>query len=800
MKESSLFLLLKHNQEVILKFLIPQGKDTITIGRKGFSADIEIDSPNVSRLHATIFIQEGNTLSIQDQMSTNGTYKNGQVIRESDLETGDVITFQKNTPEFILLINAEEAHANSRADSKPIPLGEMMDTPLSLYNLLQNQRSITIGRHDCDITLPNLTISRKHTIITRQDEGVFLVQDLGSKNGTFVNGELIRSATEVREGDVIQVGKYEFKLSKDTDTQNYDTSPQDVIVAQSLTRLVGNGDKKKKILREVNLNVKAGDIVAIMGPSGSGKSTLLKALNGYAPATQGRVFIHGRDFYKNYKLLKQDIGYVPQDDIVHAKLRVYDALYYAARLRLAADVSAQEINQKIDEILKKLAIESIKFSLIQNISGGQRKRVSIAVELLSDPSILFLDEPTSPLDPETVEEFLDILRKLSQSGTTILMVTHKPDDLDSVDKIIFLSKGGYLVFYGDTQDYLRFFEAKNVIGVYANINDLQKGKHWAKRFKDHSSQESRVFKANEKIVQPSKQSAFRQLFWLTSRYFKIKTNDRVNTLILILQAPIIAGLLALLFEKLMVQTLFLIIISAVWLGTSNAAREIVGELSVYRRERMFNLRIFPYILSKIIVINFFSLIQVLLIIGIIYISVGISHFWSHIGILFLISFTGVLLGLLLSATADNADKVMSIVPLVLLPQIMLAGVIQRIQTNNEWMSYLTVSRWGIEAAANIEEDAYFYYPDTIPNTTYFEALKDISPLDTVRRQEVEDSLAVWEVPDSLYGYVEENILGNANMLEFPTYYSIEESLLVIAGQALLLLTFIYVGLRRKDRL
>ncbi|NJO02597.1 MAG: ABC transporter permease [Bacteroidia bacterium] len=168
------------------------------------------------------------------------------------------------------------------------------------------------------------------------------------------------------------------------------------------------------------------------------------------------------------------------------------------------------------------------------------------------------------------------------------------------------------------------------------------------------------------------------MYWLTQRYFRIKTNDRINTLILIFQSPIVAFLLAILFEKLTLQTLFMMLIASVWLGTSNAAREIVSETPIYRRERMFNLRLIPYIVSKLLVINLFSLFQVLLMVGIIQLTVGLSDYWAHVALLFLISFTGTLLGLFLSSIADNADKVMSMVPLVLLPQIMLAGVIQRI--------------------------------------------------------------------------------------------------------------------------
>ncbi len=799
----SIFFVLKHIQLPSQTFEMPLHQQKIMIGRKGFGADIGIEAGGVSRIHAYIERADKGLLKIRDAGSTNGTYLNGIKIENSDLRRGDVITFQRNNPDYFLIVNDDKVSTSLSVTSESFtPIEHLIEPSQTLYELLAQKKSIVIGRQDCDITLANLTISRKHTQITKQAEGRYLVKDLGSKNGTFINGNQIFSPTEVNEKDLIQLGRYEFRLDKPFDTQALPLEDEIVLIASQLTRLVGKAPERKAILRNVNLEIKAGEVVAIMGPSGSGKSTLLKALNGDAPATDGTVYVHGRDFYKNYKILKQDIGYVPQDDIVHGQLSVYDSLYFAARLRLESDVSKQEIDTKIAEILAKLGISHTKEALVKTLSGGQRKRVSIAVELLSDPSILFLDEPTSPLDPETIEEFLKILKSLAASGTTILMVTHKPDDLDSADKVAFLSRGGYLVYYGDTKNYLAHFEANNVIGVYAQINDVEKGRLRAAAFLSQKPDiaESQTGNGNAKVIEPRRKAPLRQFYWLTLRYFKIKTNDRINTTLIVSQAPIIALFLAILFEKMMLQTLFLMVIAAIWLGTSNAAREIISELPIYRRERMFNLQILPYIFSKITVINFFALLQVLLLVAILSISVGIENLWANVGLLLLLSFVGSLLGLWLSSLFDNADKVTSLVPLVLLPQIMLAGVIQRLNTTSEWLSFLTIARWGVESSAKIESQAYFYYPEKIPNKTYFEALKEITPLDTLRQREVKDSLAQLQVPDTLYQYVAEPILGNSNMLDFPTYFSLSETFLFLGLHTIVLFTAIYVSLRRKDNL
>ena len=166
-----------------------------------------------------------------------------------------------------------------------------------------------------------------------------------------------------------------------------------------------------------------------------------------------------------------------------------------------------------------------------------------------------------------------------------MMVTHKPDDLYYVGKILFLAKGGFLTYYGSKEDYLEFFDAKNVIEVYAKNRTLEQGEYWSAQWKDQHPSSGIVQSETYTLTKQRDESFFKQLFWLTARYFNIKTNDRTNTFILLAQAPIIAGLLGLIFDELELSVLFLMTISAIWFGTNNSAKEIVGELPIYRRER-----------------------------------------------------------------------------------------------------------------------------------------------------------------------------------------------------------------------
>lgn len=723
----------KHNKP-FRKLAVTKGlKTDITIGKKGYGSVIDLDSLYISRVHAQIMVRNQNELVLRDRGSTNGTFVNGTKITEKQLENDDVVTFGGKA-EFKIVVKLIKKATEKPTDftnkepfSDLIPKGVEIDDPHStgdLATLLEYKNEIIIGRSgESDIKLPQLTITRKHASITKQPDGSYILKDLGSKNGTFVNGRRITEATPITEKDDINIGAYKFKLKKPAE----DIRTHIAIRASGLIKKVNNG--KLTILRDVSFQIPAQEFVAIMGPSGCGKSTLLRALNGDFPATSGKVFIHDMELYENYDYLKRLIGYVPQDDIVHKELSVEKSLFYAAKLRLSSDVSTQDIHTKIDEVLTNLNINDpeIRTRKIKDLSGGQRKRVSIAVELLTDPSILFLDEPTSPLDPETIEDFLLCIQELAKKGTTVLMVTHKPNDLYYVDNVIFLSKGGYMTFYGSKEGLLPFFDAKNVIGVYAKNGTIEQGVKWADKQNRRNPHSEEVNTPNKEIQKRRDDSFFKQLFWLTVRFFNIKTNDRVNTLILLMQAPIIAGLIALIFDELTMSVLFLMTISAIWFGTNNSAKEIVDELPIYRRERMFNLRILPYVLSKIIVLTLFSAIQVFVFVAIIYHLVGtdalhMNVYLDNVWVMLFLAFSATLLGLLVSALVNNAEKVMTVIPIVLIPQIMLAGVITTIPEKSavEFVSYSMLSRWGTESFAYVQDSVrnYITTPENPDSLSY----------------------------------------------------------------------------------
>lgn len=725
-------LLLYKDQQVLRRLAVKADfKGSITIGRQGFGAVIDLPGSYISRKHAEIVVTDNAELMIRDLGSTGGTFVNSTRIEEAILRNADEIVFSTANDGYKLVVElllpsptdakqaTDKRQEGSGVVKPPMPKGMTVsgrDTS-DIAKLLENKSEITIGRsQEADICLPQLTITRQHAVIKKYPNGKYTITDLDSRNGTFVNGKRIAQETDITPNDDIFIGSYKFRLTKPAE----DIRRKNAIIADALNRKVNNG--KTTILHDIKFRIPSQEFVAVMGPSGCGKSTLLKALNGDAPATTGKVLIHGFDLYENYDYLKRMIGYVPQDDIVHRELNVENSLYYAAKLRLSGDVTEEDIRNKIDEVLSNLNINDpeIRKRRVGDLSGGQRKRVSIAVELLTDPSILFLDEPTSPLDPETIEDFLLCVRGLTQKGTTVLMVTHKPDDLYYVDKVIFLSKGGYLTYYGSKDNYLEFFDARNVIEVYAKNGTVEQGIEWANKLRGLYPVSGEIHRPNKEVDKVRDESFFKQLFWLTVRYFNIKTNDRLNTLILLAQAPIIAGLVALIFDELELSVLFLMAISAVWFGTNNAAKEIVGELPIYRRERMFNLKIMPYLFSKILVLGFFSFIQVLSFVAIVFYTVGnnsvhMNNYWGYVGVMFYLAFSATLLGLLVSAMVSNTEKVMTVIPIVLIPQIILSGVITAIPEDSaaEIVSYGMLSRWGTESFGYVQDSIRSYMADPL---------------------------------------------------------------------------------------
>lgn len=769
------------NNVLLFKFAFAQGHiSEIVVGRDAKS-HIRIEKSEISGLHLKIIFDDKGQLFIVDLGSTNGTFINGSRIEagiQTPVSTSDMVTLAH--PNGVKLVfNPDDYQSNN--DPQPIPFQHNFDSNVSLDKLFKSKSTITIGRSpDNDLVLSHPSISRSHAKIERKGDHKFLITDLGSMNGTFVNGRQISGSSSIGRNDTIYIGRFQISLSGDV----RDLSNEISIKAEQIQKRFSNG---KIGLHSCSFEMPSQSLIAVMGPSGCGKSTLLKALNGDSPPSSGKVYIGGLDLEKNYDYLKTQIGYVPQDDIVHAELTVEQSLFYAAKLRLA-HAEDKIVQEKIEQVLSDLNIASIRGNLVGKISGGQRKRVAIAVEILSNPMVLFLDEPTSPLDPQTIEEFLGILRTLAQKGTTVVMVTHKPEDLNYMDSVVFLAEGGHFIYQGGVGDYLSFFGVKDTVKVYSQLAMPLANKWITNQEKSYSNAKNVDATKNKKLHNTS---FFSQLFWLCRRYFRIKFNDGINTAVLIGQAPVIAGLLCLIFDTVNASVLFLMAVCAVWFGANNAAREIVCEQSIYKRERMFNQRIVTYIFSKVIVLGFFATIQSLLFTLIIAFRFSDADpSWNNIPFTFMwmfaLSLSSTMMGLFISAIVSTTEKVMTIVPIILIPQVMLAGAVAKIPNAVvEVLSYFTLSRWGNEGFSYIQGDVKMTVPDIQKAIELTKQGKEAIPMHDIKVTAAE------ELQKNFHLETFENIFGQSS-------HSLKLDAVIVVAMALLFFVGIYISLKKKD--
>ncbi|MFL5591725.1 MAG: ATP-binding cassette domain-containing protein [Ktedonobacteraceae bacterium] len=490
----------------------------------------------------------------------------------------------QNTSEILI----EPENTKPPATSPPVPV----PIPISL-----GADEVTIGRQDDNtIILSHPQVSGIHARLIN-DDGVYRIIDPGSTYHVYVNGQRVINQV-LNINDEIRIGPFKF-IYTETELLQYDESKSiriDALHLQKFGKIGGMKGAISRLLRtiadrlpslreflkkhskrrvilgnfarwiyndvallnDISLTIPPGQLIALLGGSGAGKSTLMDALNGFRQADLGTVLYNGEDYYKSLASFRTLIGYVPQDDIVHRELTVDRALYYAAKIRLPKDFTEQQIMQRINEVLQEVKMTEHREKIINKLSGGQRKRVSIALELLTKPTIFFLDEPTSGLDPGLDDEIMRVLWKLSHDhGHTIVLVTHNVNDIHYCDSVCFLAPGGYLAYVGPRKKMWTYFRTKNVPEIYNNLEPTQHNPNSAKdaadRFKNSqwaqiNAQNAQVSSLRQRAKLPKLGNRRKQFWLLSMRYLELLRNDIGNLAILLFQAPII-GLLLLLFIK-----------------------------------------------------------------------------------------------------------------------------------------------------------------------------------------------------------------------------------------------------------
>jgi ABC-type multidrug transport system ATPase subunit len=603
---------------------------------------------------------------------------------------------------------------------------------------------LTVGRDPSnDVVLDTPAVSRYHAQIERVGQR-YRVRDLRSSNGTFVNGQRIEGEVWLKPKDAIRIGPHRFVMGEDKLAQ-YDESRDLRVEAINLNKWVR---KDLNILKNISVVFQPREFIVVVGQSGGGKSTLVDAIAGYRPATDGDVFVNEINVYQNFDAIRNDIGFVPQRDIIHMELTVFQALDYAAKLRMPPDTTKEERHQRIEEVLKDLDLAHRRDVQISGLSGGQQKRVSIGVELLTKPGLFYLDEPTSGLDPGTETSLMQLMRRLADQGRTIVLITHATKNVMLADKVVFLARGGHLTWFGPPDEALAYFDqyrserdqrAQDIEfdEIYSILDDTSKGspEDWGERFRKHPAYEKYIsIPLQEKDHAPlghtsssaaaapgpkrkRQVSAWRQFLILSSRNLKILTRDRFG-LILMLAAPPLVSLLDVILALVLGRdpfafgedgsmpnvmiTLFLLTVYGVMVGGLAQMREIVKEQDVFRRERLVNLRLFPYVMSKIWVAAILAVYASLVYMVVHYLAFempgGTIEFLLMFLSLSLATMAGMMLGLFASALAPNANSAPLIVVLLMLPQIVLGGALVPLP---EAITAPISTRWAFQAFMGI---------------------------------------------------------------------------------------------------
>ena len=663
------------------------------------------------------------------------------------------------------------------------PIGAPAALPARAAASLPPQGEVSIGREaGNDVVIPGATVSRNHAKLSVVG-GVWYIEDLGSANGTFVDGVRIQGRVRIGLGAHVVIGEVPLDLSEGQVVANAAAANRGIRLRADAVRfdvpnfrrgvsepdslrgrfkirsreiLGGLGlyrPRQKTLIEPMTVALGPGEVIAVMGASGAGKSTLLKMLNGYRATSDGTVLADGVALRENLGHFAHRIGYVPQDDVMHRALTVGEVLEFTGRLRMPGD-SREQIRTRVKEILSDLNLvkqRNVKVgdALIRGISGGQRRRLNMAMELLRKPELLILDEPTSGLDSSSTEEVLDICKRLADDGCTVVMTIHQPGEgaIRRIDNLLLLGKdaggerGGELIYLGRFDRVRAYFSEQQAAvdpRVYPNDADFalevaskhhdiaelartyegspQRGDYFELR-----TEEQQAAAANKRSGKLRSVPFARQLGAFVERSWRGKVADWRSLLVQLAQPVILVVLMMLLFDDVtagvespvaggrfdpmaMQQALFMLSAGALWLGCSNAAREIVSERAIFLRELHWGISPSAYLASKLGVQSALVAAQM----GILALAgplVGLPGGWAAWPLLFGTLLIGALVGtgqgLILSAGSRSELMAVSLVPLTLLPQLLLSGFLPFFQHMPERLQTVSAAvplRWIFESA------------------------------------------------------------------------------------------------------
>jgi ABC transport system ATP-binding/permease protein len=668
-------------------------RDTpVCIGR-GAECDVVVDDPLLSRRHVRIEFRGG--WVVEDAGSRHGTWLDGRRLRTHRLAGPVVLRLgdRRSGPAVTVEVTA----------GGPVP----------------GAGTLTLGRaRDNDIVLNDVQVSRHHARVETTAAGRRRVVDLGSRNRTLVNGTVADPALPLADGDRLTIGNTEFAVD------GAGLRPTTVTQRRLIVDDVGYElPKVGPIVAGVGFEAGPGELVAVIGPSGAGKSTLLKLLTGELRPSAGTVSYDGYDAYDQFDAVRLMIGVVPQDDVVHRRLTVRQALGFAARLRLPDDATRDERRVTIDGVLAELGLTEHAGTRVDRLSGGQRKRVSIALELLTSPSLLLLDEPTSGLDPALDRHVMQTLRTLADGGRTVLVVTHNLAHLGACDRVLLLAPGGLPVYFGSPAGVLPHFGVTGWADVFARVIEDPAGAHHG--FTPPAGGR-RVRPAGgpgrtAPVGRASRATRLRQARTVAARHAVLIAADRPYALFLLLLPMLLAALVLIVPGHTGLlpagadapgepgQILVLLVVGAAFAGGAVSAREVIGERAIVVRERAAGLLPGAYALAKLVVFGAVCAVQaVVLTVGCALArpvptgGVLLGSGKAELAIaLWATALASCQLSLLGSAIVRSAEQVMPALVVTVMAQLVLCGGLIPVtgRTVVSQLSWFLPARWGYAAAA-----------------------------------------------------------------------------------------------------
>ncbi len=687
-----------------MKLLLEWDSDSIVLepgssyvlGR-GESCDILINSAKISRAHLRLTFQNNKWL-VTDLDTTNGTFLWGRRIESTiisstiklnlgglDLSELTLIPLSSSTTQTSLKSIDGQATKISRVRKQESePADDLTPRRVRL------QQRIKIGRDsDNDWFIDDINVSRFHAEVVQNSIGGFDLVDLRSTNGTFLNGNQIKREP-LKIGDVIQIGKNSRRFTQDglQVLEGIDGTP---VTTDGVTfEIVG-----RKLLQDISFTLGPRTLTAIIGPSGAGKSTLLGVLTGRTKPTQGSVFIGGINLHSHFQVLSRQIGSVPQSDILHTRLTVRQALTYGAELRLPNDTSRTERDARVTDVMEKLELTERADLRIDKLSGGQRKRASIGLELLTSPQLLVLDEPTSGLDPGLDAHVMETLRTLADDGQTVVLVTHSVDNLNFCDNVILLASGGKVAYAGPSSTVFSKLGKKSWAEVFRFLATPDALLLSTQKYKNPLSTE-----IHDRHVMEKKQSILKQIKTLSSRYLHVITSDRFYLALLTL-IPVVIGVISYsvgskygfgpgkelasgaTYNPYAQGTILILILGTIFIGLSTGIQEIVKESAIRKREQSVGIRSLTYLLSKVLILGIIVILQTLVFTTIVLFgrqmpAHGVLIDSSRLEINFLsmsLSITSMVLGLVVSAFLTSSEQAMPTLVGMTMVQVVLSGAL-----------------------------------------------------------------------------------------------------------------------------